>query len=529
MINISQQLVSGLKELGVSVVFGMPGGASLPILAALQQENVDFVLVRHEGSAGFMADAVAQYTNNIGVCLSTLGPGATNLISGIAGSYLERTRVLGIVGQCNSELENIYTHQILDQRTLFSPITKYYTQMHFKRGEDQLLLLFRQLTQGDARPVICEISKNVATAPCQPLNIDLPPERGIPNLENALDLIAQSQFPVLFVGCENLSDELSETLHQWSEEQNIPVLLTYRAKGVVPENSPWNIGCAGLSPKVDRIQQEFLDRCDLIISIGLDPVELRPNWLCGWDTSKPLLHISQSEYSDLLSSITVHLCGNMNGIVERLSLAKQKSTFEWAMEDVEEHRLQWMELFNDGEQGPANSIRAIQNNLPSNCVATLDVGSHRITATHIWECMEPRTLLQSNGFSSMGVGLPMAIAVKIVDPERPVVAICGDMGLWMSMGELGIIQERQLDLVVVYLCDQKLSLIDIKQKREHFLSFGVSFENPDVEHLAAAFGGVGHRTFNTSELSKAVAVAHAEGGLHIIEAHINADFYQQQM
>ena len=143
--------------------------------------------------------------------------------------------------------------------------------------------------------------------------------------------------------------------------------------------------------------------------------------------------------------------------------------------------------------------------------------------------MEPRTLLQSNGFSSMGVGLPMAIAIKIIDPHRPVVSICGDMGLLMSVGELGIIQERQLDLIVVYLCDNKLSLIDIKQKREAYLPFGVSFENPDVEHLAQAFGGIGHRTFTTSQLGKAVAIAHAEGGFHLIEAHIDAECYQQQM
>lgn len=528
MTNIAQQLISGLKELGVTVVFGMPGGASLPILEAMQIEHLDFVLVRHEGSAGFMADAVAQYTNNIGVCLSTLGPGATNLVSGIAGSYLERTRVLGIVGQCDHNIQNIYTHQILDQKAIFLPITKYYAKMHPHRGEDQLLLLFRQLTQGIPRPVICELSKETATTSCQEFNPDMPPERGIPNLNNARDLIQNSKFPILFVGCENLSDELSETVHQWSEEKGIPVLLTYRAKGVVPENSPWNLGCAGLSPKVDRIQQDFLDRCDLILSIGLDPVELRPNWLCGWDTSKPMLHISQTEGSDLLSPITVYLCGDMNGIMEQLAHT-QDQNFGWEKEDIEEHRLQWLDLFEDGETGPANAIRAIQNNSPTNCVATLDVGSHRITATHVWQSMEPRTLLQSNGFSSMGVGLPMAIAIKLIDPNRSVVAICGDMGFWMSMGELGIVQERQLDLVVIYLCDQKLSLIDIKQKREQKPSFGVSFENPDVEHLAQSFGGVGYRTFNTSELSKAVAIAHAEGGLHIIEAHIDPEFYQQQM
>jgi acetolactate synthase I/II/III large subunit len=527
MTNVAQQLISGLKELDVSMIFGMPGGASLPILEAMYQNNIDFVLVRHEGSAGFMADAIAQYTNNIGVCLSTLGPGATNLISGITGSYLERTRVLGIIGQCEAEIENLYTHQILDQKALFSSITKHYTKIHPYRGEDQLFLLFRKLTHGEPRPVVIELSQSVAITPCQPFIPDMTPELGIPNLDSAQNLLKKSHFPVLFVGCENLSDELSEMLHQWSEEQNIPVLLTYRSKGVVPDNSPWNLGCAGLSPKVDVIQQKFLQRCDLLISVGLDPVELRPNWLCGWDTSIPFIHISRYENSDLLSPITIGLCGDMNGIVEQLS--QNKNVFSWEKEDIEEHRLEWLELFNDGDRGPANSIRAIQNNSPNNCIATLDVGSHRITASHIWESMEPRTLLQSNGFSSMGVGLPMAIAIKLIDPTRSVVAICGDMGLWMSMGELGIIQERQLDLVVVYFCDRKLSLIDIKQKRKQYTDFGVSFKNPDVEHLAAAFGGIGTRTHNTSELSKAVAIAHAEGGLHLIEANIDAHFYAQQM
>ena len=375
--------------------------------------------------------------------------------------------------------------------------------------------------------MVCELTKQVALAPCEPLDLDIPPEKGVPNLENALDLIAESKFPVLFVGCEDLSDELSTSLSKFAEQLNIPILQTYRAKGMVSEAHRWNIGCAGLSPKVDAIQQELLEQCDLIISVGLDPVELRPNWLCGWDPSTKVLHISAKEQSDLLCSITVHLCGDMHQVVEQL--AQQNQDFEWSLSDIEEHNQLWLDIFQDGEQGPATSIRTIQNNLPIDCIATLDVGSHRITASHVWKSRKPRTLLQSNGFSSMGVGLPMAIAIKLIAPQHCVVAICGDMGLWMSMGELGIVQERNLDLIVIYLCDSKLSLIDIKQQRDRHAHFGVSFDNPDVFHIASAFGGVGHRSNNAQELGKMVSIAQLEGGLHIIEAHINETAYHKQM
>ena len=199
------------------------------------------------------------------------------------------------------------------------------------------------------------------------------------------------------------------------------------------------------------------------------------------------------------------------------------------MQDVAEHVAQWAGVFDDGPDGPAATIRAIQRGMGPQAVCSMDVGAHRITASHVWTCSEPLQQVQSNGFSSMGTGLPGAIAAKLCFPDRPVVALTGDMGLWMALGELGVVQERGLDLVVVYLADQSLSLIELKQERSDLVNHGVRFENPDVIALGAAFGGVGHRVRGVQDVETVVRQARESGGLHIIEAVIDASPYRRQM
>jgi acetolactate synthase-1/2/3 large subunit len=282
-----------------------------------------------------------------------------------------------------------------------------------------------------------------------------------------------------------------------------------------------------LSPVVDAHQQALLAESDLLIAIGLDPVELRPQWLPGWPADLPMIAINSSP--DIVHPVQVALGGPTPEIVDTLGDRCAGAPSAWTAKDVADHRARWAGVFDDGPDGPAETIRAVQRGMGPDALCSMDVGAHRITASHVWRCSEPLQQVQSNGFSSMGTGLPGAIAARLCFPGRPVLALTGDMGLWMTLGELGVVQERGLDLVVVYLADESLSLIELKQERSALENHGVRFDNPDVVGLGQAFGGTGHRVRGAGPVEEAVRHARESGGLHIIEACIDPGAYRRQM
>jgi acetolactate synthase I/II/III large subunit len=524
--DVAHRLAESLKGLDVEMVFGMPGAATLPLVEAFRRCDIDFVLCRHEASAGFMADAIYQLTGGIGVCVSTLGPGATNLLSGITQSWLERSRVLGLVGQVSLPLLPMYTHQVIDQEALFRPVCKKYYRLHSNRPADQIRLGIRNLTRGAPGPVMMEISEGVATAPCEPIPLEPSPITASSQVTSALDILNKSKRPVLLVGSEDLSVRAAQAISSLSHQRCIPVFTTYRGKGLVDETDALSMGAIGLSPVVDTIAQEFIQHADCIVAVGLDPVELRPNWLPGWSESIAFISLSFRGQPDILCTLDVDLQGDIAYMCEALA---DGAKFRWKQPMLQEHRQRVEQCFADEPNGPAAMLRALKHLLPDDSILCLDVGAHRITACHVWTCREPRRILQSNGFSSMGVGLPMAIAAKLKFPEKQVVAFCGDMGLWMALGELGVVQERRMDLLVIYVADRSLSLIELKQERAQYARHGVSFENPDVEALGHAFGGQGHRVRDSDQLATAVNCAQRQGGLHLVELSIDASAYRQQM
>lgn len=522
---VSDQLAEALAARGVRHAFGMPGGATVPLLAAFERVGIRFVLVRHEGAAGFMADAAHQVTGAPGVCVSTLGPGATNLLTGVTGAHLERSRVLAVAGQCSPDIEPTYTHQIIDQLALFRPVTRHADALRVPTAAAQLSLALRALDQQRPGPVYLEVAADVARAPSGPVWTDapLPPQR--PDLRAAQALLDRAERPLLLVGHGDLRDEAAAALRDFVARTGTPVMTTYRAKGILDEASPHALGAAGLSPVVDAHQQRLLAQADLIVLLGLDPVELRPNWLPGWPATTPTISIDPHGQPDLLVPLAADLRGDTADILGALS-----ATARWPRDTLDAHRSALAAIFEDGPRGPAATIRAVQRALDGQeAVVALDVGAHRITASHVWQCRRPRRLLQSNGFSSMGVGLPMAISARLSRPDLPVIALTGDMGLWMTTGELGTAAELGLDLVVVYLADDTLSLIALKQERGEQSGGGVRFTNPDPTHLARAFGGTGTIARGAAQVEAAVRAALAAGGLHLIEARIDPASYRQQM
>jgi len=526
-------LAKHLLERGVRFAFGMPGGATVPLMAAFERVGIEFVLVRHEGSAGFMADAVFQRTGQLGVCVSTLGPGASNLVSGVAQAFTERSKVLAIVAQCEDHLRPLYTHQIIDQEAIFKPICHGYHRLRVHKAERQLQKIFQQVDATDG-PIVIEMSTSIANAECERGELSSSPVFGNPSVESLERSIRQSTHPILIVGSEDLSLETTNALRHFTQSTNVPVLTTYRAKGVLDETSSLSMGAIGLSPVVDDRQQEWIRTADLLILVGFDMVEMRPNWLQGWTESATVVSVSKKGQPDIPAILDVDWRGDIHVALAELSIKLDTWSSSWDMSALQRHVQNVHTVFTDSTSyeglNPATVIQHLQEELPADTVLCLDVGAHRITASHVWKSSVPRTVLQSNGFSSMGVGLPMAISVALHEPKSTVVSLTGDMGLWMSLGELGIIQERHLHVIVVYLSDSALSLIELKQERSSTpKKVGVRFQNPEVVSLARSFGGHGVLCQTVEDISQAIVHAQKTSGLHLIEIQVEPRYYRTQM
>jgi acetolactate synthase-1/2/3 large subunit len=528
---LARQLAGTLARRGVRHAFGMPGGVLLTLIDAFREVGIDFVLVRHEGAAGFMADVTSQLTGAPGVCVGTLGPGVTNLVSPIAGAHLERSPVLAITGQVRTDILDSYTHQILDHAVLFETVTRHSVMLTAANPAEQVKAALAAMEGSLPGPALIDVPAELWSVETPPMDAnpvpDCPPIAEA-DLEVALALSQGAKRPVIAVGVLGLNARVHASLTKLAHHLRAPVIATYRAKGAIDENDPWCAGAFGLSPVVDRHQQALLARADVLIAVGLDPVELRPQWLPGWPAELPMVSVGAS--ADIPHPIAASLGNDVGGGLEALCSRLAGGASLWTEADVEVHKTAWSTPFVGGpSNGPAATIEAVQRGMGPDAICSMDVGSHRITASHVWRCTAPFQQVQSNGFSSMGTGLPGAIAAKLCHPDRPVVALTGDMGLWMVLGELGVVQERRLDLVVVYLADRSLSLIEIKQERTPLPNHGVRFENPEVVSLAAAFGGTGHRVEGATAVEASVREARESGGLHIIEAIIDPASYRRQM
>lgn len=535
-------LAAGLAARGVRYAFGVPGGDVLQLIAALEAEGVRFVLCRHEGSAGFMADAAYQRTGAPGLCIATLGPGAMNLVTGVANALLERSRVVAITGRAPAETEGRYTHQVLDQVAVFAPITRRSVGLTEESGFLQVLTALAALDREAPGPVHFDLPPDVAERP-QPGGLQAwlrprPARPAAPDpaaLEAAAALLRRARRPALVVGCSAVDphqrEAISLGLQAWAEASGCPVLTTFRAKGALPEDHPQSAGCLGLSPVVDAAQQALLAEADLIVAVGFDPVELRSAWLPGWPAATPVLRIDAAP-GEAGPEAVVQLVGDPAGCLDALQPTRPSA---WAPARLEAHRAACLAPFDDGPEGPATAVRAVQSGAPEDVLVAVDVGAHRITLSHTWRCSAPGTLLQSNGLCTMATALPMAISMKLHEPHRPVLALLGDGGLLMGLGELSLAAELGIDLVVVVFVDRSLSLIALKQERMRgpggapLAPAGVGLRAPDFVGLVEAMGGRGQRARGGAAVEAATQRAFAEGGLQLIAVEIDEQPYRRQM
>lgn len=515
-----------LHASGVRYVMGHPGGEVIDLIEGFREEGLDFVLTKHETAAGFMADAIGSCTGIPGVALGTLGPGATNLVTGVAHAHLDRSPMVAITGQLPVDRYETTTHQKLDLGALFTPITKWHARVTAANAGVVTERAIRVASSHRPGPVFLEIPSDVPrqTAldgmPHDPVTVRAARfDTGAG--DRAAELLKRSARPVLLAGMDALSDAAAAAILRLVQAWSIPVMVGPKAKGVFREDHPLFVGTIEMLGTGKLY--EFIDGCDLVIMAGLEPVELDRDW----SAAAPVIHIGPLPNDDLYYHATVEMVGPVElGLAVLHEAARAPSTAQ-PREDVVRFRREFREFVTPTRDGmTAQSVLAtLRRALPEEAIVTCDVGFNKAVTGQCWPAYQPRTFFMSNGLSSMGYGLPAALGLQLVHPGRRVACVLGDGGFAMLLAEVETAVRRALPVLIVVLADEALSQIKIGQERRGLPATGTTFGKLDYVALARAFGACGREVSTPKECAEAFAWAATTGKPTIVAAHIDPTGY----
>jgi len=524
-------LARRLAEAGCRRAFGMPGGEVLTLLDALERAGIAFTLVKHETAAAFMAEAVWHATGAPGIVLATLGPGVLNAANGIANAHQERVPMVVLTGCVDADEAQTYTHQVLDHQAVLGPITKASVRLAPEAAAviaDKAVAL---ATEPRAGPVHVDVPISAAAAPARARALRRAPESPVapapgPALEQARAALAAAERPIVVAGLDALEGEAPAALRRFAEAHGAPVITTYRAKGVIPEDHPLSLGGAGLSPLADTHLVPLVQAADTVVLAGYDPIEMRPGWRDVWDPgAQTVIELAaETNRHDMHQATVAFRADIAAGLATLTDGAAQRPV--WADGAPQAARAALAGAFPTGEAwGPGAVIDTCRTALPAHGIATVDSGAHRILAAQMWRCTAPRTLLQSAALCTMGGAIPLAIGARLAAPDRPVMALTGDAGLLMVAGELATAAELGLPIVVVVFVDASLALIEKKQRERQLPGAGVDFTLHDYAAIGRAFGGRGETAASRAELRAALDAALDADTFTVIAAHIDRGAY----
>jgi acetolactate synthase-1/2/3 large subunit len=533
-VNVAELVVRYIRALGVRHIFGYPGDPSVEILEACRREGLDFVLARREGTAGFMAQAAGMLTGLPGVCLSTLGPGSTNLVNPVANAWLDRVPMLAVSGQIETRREPFFTHQVIDQERLFAPICKWATTIQPHTAGTILRKAVRTAMAERPGPVHITLAADVVGAQAIDDRILLPPlvAQGFP-LAFAADAAAAdaaarmraARRPVILAGIAAVRANASASLARLAEALGCPVVVAPMAKGVLAEDHPLYAGTLDMA--CNAFMWKFLAGCDLLIAAGFDAVEL----IKPWNLDIPTVHVDSTPNTDQIYPAELELVGPIAAMLDALADSCSGQA-RWTERDVALHREALVAKYYAGRVAgrlnPTDVIDVVRRASPRDAIATTDVGSHKLLVGQGWATYAPRSTLMTNGLSSMGFSLPAAIAAKLLHPELPVVCFTGDGGLAMVQGELRLASSLKLDPLVVVFCDNSLNRIELKQGQRNYPSWGTLIDSTDIVKLAESMGCEGAVADSASSLERVLGQKRPSDRPLVIGAHIDPAQYAAQ-
>ena len=522
----SDLFIRQLEEEGVQYIFAVPGEENLDLVESLRSSNVQLITCRHEQSAAFMAATVGRLTGHIGVCMSTLGPGATNLVTGIAYTQLCGYPLLAITGQKAARENWQGQFQIIDIVSMMKPLTKSATSIV---SPDKIATVVHNAVKlaEDHRPgaTHIELPEDVASEETQ-ANVQkrTPHTHPMPNeeaLKKAADLLQKSKRPFIIVSGGAQRERIHEALTAFCDATKIPVVHTQMGKGILADDHPCSLLTTGVHKK-DYVHCG-LHRADLIITIGYDIVEHPPS-VWNPEKDKTIIHIDKSPArSDEWYNPKVEVVGDIAGALEAL----RKGTEGTGGTEVKRLKDFLLEHIHDKDTDdsfpliPQRIVADVRAVMGREDVISLDNGIYKVWFARNYEAYAPNTVLLDNCLATMGAGLPVAMAVKMLQPERNVLAVCGDGGFMMNSQEVETAVRLGLDLTILLINDNAYGFIKWKQQNMGFQDFALDLGNPDFVKYIEAYGGKGYRVEKVDDLQKLLKLSFKEKGMKLIECPID--------
>ncbi len=523
----AELFVKCLENEKVERIYGIPGEENIDVMDALLDSNIQFVTTRHEQGAAFMADVYGRLTGRAGVCLATLGPGATNLITGVADANMDLAPIVAIAGQGSTTRLHKESHQILDLVNLFEPISKYSTQI--RAGEIIPEIVRKAFKVAQTEKPGCsfiDFPENIAAAEVEdkePLMVQSPVTPTPPEsmMDEAAKVISNARFPMVMAGNGVIRADAEQQLVNFAEKLNIPVATTFMAKGAIPFSHDLSLGAVGLQAS-DYISCGF-NRADVVICVGYDIVEYHPH-LWHKDKDIKIIHINASpaevdEYYIVEVGVIGDIAQALDGIAERAN-AKE----EYLAANLRQTIVDEMAAHADDTGFPIKPQKILwdlRQALNPEDVVISDVGAHKMWMARMYQEEVSNTCIISNGFASMGIAVPGALAAKFVFPERNIVALTGDAGFMMNSQEIETALRHGLAFVILIWTDSEYGLIKWHQLRNFGRPSNISFNNPDFVKYAESFGAKGYRIESAGDLLPTLRQAIADDTVVIIDCPVD--------
>ena len=523
--NAADIIAKRLYDAGVRMAFGIPGGEVLTLIDALERAGIRFVLTKHENAAGFMAEGTWNATGAPAVLVATVGPGVANAFNVVANAEQDRVPLIVLSGCVDAADALSYNHQVFDHAAVFGQVCK--ATFTAQNGAIDVMIdkALGIAFAGRPGPVHIDLPIRVADTdqPDPRAWVHAMPSLTAPSgVEAAREMFAKSEQPVMIAGNDVLNEPGGpEAVRAFVEKHNIPLVTTYKAKGILPEDHPLSLGGHGLSPKADKLILPIFEEADCIIAAGYDPIEMRTGWQNPWDPAKVIEFAHAPNDHDMHHAGQSWVCSVGAGLAA-IDGDKRQRWRAWAVK----RDAYWDAFAAQTDWGPDQAIAEMLSVAPDETTITIDSGAHRILLSQQWRAKHPRAILQSTGLCTMGCALPLGMGYKLAKPDAPTIAFMGDAGIEMCLGELGTLRDQGIPLVVVVFVDRSLALIELKQRRSGLQNAGVDFDRTDFAGMAKLYGGNGVTVSAPGEAGPALQEALAADTFTLIEVEIPRRIYE---
>lgn len=527
----ADMLAQTLAKNGCKRAYGIPGGEVLAIIDAFDRVGIEFVLIKHENSGGFMAEGSWHADGFPPVLVATIGPGVANAVNVVANAMQDRVPLIFVTGCVDGAEAESYTHQVFDHAQMLRPITK---ATFLGTTSTCGLIAQKAITisqEPQAGPVHIDVPVSVAESPStEDLHVGAIPTPVITPAKNemfveAAKALESAKHPVAILGVDAVNENAGKKISAFCERFNIPVIASYKAKGLIDDASDFSFGGVGLSPKADKVIMPVLEKADAILLLGYDPIEMRIGWRNPWAKDKTVIEITPIARLHGMQHVSHTLRGSLAPTLEMLS-GEMTPKRDSISSDLATARDELETMFKaDSEFGPDRVFETLREVSPNETVVTADSGAHRILLSQMWQCHHPRGMLQSSALCTMACAVPLAAGYKQASPETPVIAFVGDAGMEMGLGELATLREHKIPIVVCVLVDESLTLIEMKQRASQRPNLGVDFTGSDFPTVATALGGHGVWVDNVEDLKSEAKAGFERNTFTVLACRIGRKSY----